>query len=261
MRSRSVRSHPHPLVHGFQTSEAYKAGWSCDVCKKLGTGQVWHCDLCQYDLCDACLSHEAIDDARYWNCNVCNHEGTGATLCCQQCKFVLCEACILDGPMLRDPVAAPASAARSATAPQAQAVAAPPMLQKALVGYQRYLYLLAKYPQTMEANSFAPVPIVGACNLIIPYLSNDPSAISDLMWHTHLAAPAAYFVDSVRLMGTVRHHKLLDTGNQTVRFAMPQGLFEEKIWQEEFGESCGVYSNGPSTCAMESVLVCLPVIV
>ena len=71
--------------------------------------------------------------------------------------------------------------------------------------------------------------------------------ISDLMWHTHLAAPAAYFVDSVRLMGTVRHHKLLDTGKQTVQFAMPQGLFEEQIWKEEFGESCSVYSNGPGT--------------
>jgi len=64
-------------------------------------------------------------------------------------------------------------------------------LQKSLMGYQKFMYLLCKYPRKMEKIQFAPVPPI------------------DLIWHTYLAQPQAYKKDCTRLIDSVVHHKLL----------------------------------------------------
>lgn len=62
----------------------------------------------------------------------------------------------------------------------------------------------------------------------------------DLFWHTHLAMPTVYERDSVRLLGSVRHHKLLQTDQQTL---MTPVTFESQIWRVEFNENIGVYAD------------------
>jgi Glycine-rich domain-containing protein-like len=64
--------------------------------------------------------------------------------------------------------------------------------EKCQIGYQKYLYLLAKYQYRMEWVGFSPNPSI------------------DLIWHCHLANPKHYFYDISFLMcGNAPHHKLL----------------------------------------------------
>ncbi|KAH3757610.1 autotransporter-associated beta strand protein [Pelomyxa schiedti] len=47
-------SHEHELS---LVIPQYKAGWQCDLCKKVGKEiPVWHCDPCQYDVCEGCFN-------------------------------------------------------------------------------------------------------------------------------------------------------------------------------------------------------------
>ena len=60
--------------------------------------------------------------------------------------------------------------------------------------------------------------------------------------------PAAYNADSVRLMGAVRHHKLLASSQQTVQSYNPKKNLEEAMWNAEFGgESMALYATKPGT--------------
>ena len=91
--------------------------------------------------------------------------------------------------------------------------------EKCHIGYQKYLYLLTKYPRRMEWISFAPNPAI------------------DLMWHTHLATPKAYWKDVSFVMcveSSLPMHKLLPAEARTP-FVFEKHLNEEtRLWEDEF---------------------------
>lgn len=92
-------------------------------------------------------------------------------------------------------------------------------LEAFVLGYQKYLYLLAKYPMRMERIGFAPNPSI------------------DLIWHTHLVNPRAYYYDVGFLCHGVTHHKLLPREARRP-FAYDKHVSDEAaIWEEEFGET------------------------
>jgi len=93
----------------------------------------------------------------------------------------------------------------------------------ALLGYQRFLYLITKYPKYVEDIMFSPIPAI------------------DLIWHTHLVQPSSYYYDAVHLMFQVRHHKILERRNRTERFYTERSNIEDELWNEEFGESMNKY--------------------
>jgi hypothetical protein len=91
-------------------------------------------------------------------------------------------------------------------------------LQAMHIDYQRYLFLTCKYEYKMEWIGFAPTPGI------------------DLMWHSHLLRPKAYFGDVFELCGCVPHHKLLPE-DARVEFVYNAHASEAtKLWQEEFLE-------------------------
>ena len=97
-------------------------------------------------------------------------------------------------------------------------------LKKSAAGYQKYLYLLTKYPMRMEYIAFGPNPPI------------------DLMWHTHLIQPKSYFSDCKELMYEVSHHKLLPEEMRTEIVYDARTSEEVKIWEQEFdGESLTEY--------------------
>jgi len=97
--------------------------------------------------------------------------------------------------------------------------------ENALLGYQRYLYLITKYPDYVENIMFSPIPAI------------------DLIWHTHLLQPESYYKDCMILMNEVRHHKLLpDYYDKTWYNLEERTNNEEKLWYEEFSENMSRYS-------------------
>jgi len=94
---------------------------------------------------------------------------------------------------------------------------------RALLGYQKYLYLVTKYPRYTEKIMFSPCPSI------------------DLIWHTHLIQPASYESDSKYLTFVVRHHKLLPRSMRMEMFYNVRIDAEEFLWQNEFGESMAFY--------------------
>jgi len=44
--------HPHPLRH---LSSVYQGTYTCNGCGQSGTGRVWHCGLCDFDLHPMCI--------------------------------------------------------------------------------------------------------------------------------------------------------------------------------------------------------------
>ena len=82
-------------------------------------------------------------------------------------------------------------------------------LQSSMLGYQRFMYLLTKYPMEMERTNFSPCPPI------------------DLIWHTYLAQSASYHKDSERLVGHVHHHKLL-----------PKSMVVSSLWIHNLFDSC-----------------------
>jgi len=100
-------------------------------------------------------------------------------------------------------------------------------IAQAVVGYQRFMYLLAKYPQKMEYIDFAPCPTI------------------DLIWHTMLVQPAVYERFSRRLILHVVHHKVLPASKQTLIRYDERKDKEESLWRSEFGESIARYLLPP----------------
>jgi hypothetical protein len=86
------------------------------------------------------------------------------------------------------------------------------------VDYQRYLFLTCKYEYKMEWIGFAPTPGI------------------DLMWHSHLLRPAAYFGDVFELCGCVPHHKLLPEDARVAFVYQAHESEAAKLWNEEFLE-------------------------
>ena len=91
------------------------------------------------------------------------------------------------------------------------------------VGYQKYLYLVAKYPFRMEWIGFAPTPAI------------------DLFWHSHLLQPRAYWRDTTFLIFGTPHHKLLPEVAREVFVYEAHAGEEAKLWQEEFMEDMREY--------------------
>jgi len=102
-------------------------------------------------------------------------------------------------------------------------VSQPEFFRRSHLGYQKYLYLMAHSPVAMENMSFAPCPPI------------------DLMWHTHILQPDAYFRDSLHLLFSVKHHKLLARCKRTPVFYESRLNKEDKLWSSVFGESLSVY--------------------
>jgi hypothetical protein len=96
-------------------------------------------------------------------------------------------------------------------------------LQKFQIGYQKYLYLLTKYPLKMEWIGFSPTPSI------------------DLFWHSHLLNPTAYFHDLEKLTFGVPHHKLLpEAARHEFVYELHQNA-ETNLWFEEFQEGLDEY--------------------
>lgn len=97
----------------------------------------------------------------------------------------------------------------------------PDELASFVLGYQRYLYLVAKMPQRMEWIGFAPTPAI------------------DLIWHTHLLCPRSYWRDVGFLFGGAMPpmHKLLPLDARKPFVYAAHASAEAHLWQEEFGES------------------------
>lgn len=90
-----------------------------------------------------------------------------------------------------------------------------------VLGYQRYLYLVAKHPQTTEWIGFAPSPAI------------------DLVWHTHLLVPRSYWRDVGFLFGgsLPPMHKLLPLEARKPFVYEEHALVERSLWSDEFGEA------------------------
>jgi len=95
--------------------------------------------------------------------------------------------------------------------------------ERAMLGYQKFLYVVTKYPKYTEQIMFAPCPGI------------------DLMWHTHLVQPESHEKDSVFLTFKSRDHKLLPVEHRYEMFYDKKRDFEEKLWNDEFGESMAYY--------------------
>jgi len=95
--------------------------------------------------------------------------------------------------------------------------------ENALLGYQRFIYLVTKYPRYVEKIKFSPIPSI------------------DLIWHTHLLQPRSYYKDSMKLTNEIRQHKLLNSHYRTIRFFNDRKNREEIIWNQEFGEMMSRY--------------------
>jgi hypothetical protein len=118
----------HQLVYNPKTSEDYRQiygskKFTCGYCKKIWTGGSWHCNICQFDLCNICYSDQTKTRLRRsetkcdkghslfyyknstdynkrkdrisWgvrcdNCQVC---WTGGSWACRICSFDLCDQC------------------------------------------------------------------------------------------------------------------------------------------------------------------------
>lgn len=105
-------------------------------------------DLVEHTMLTVFIADLAVASNNYY-CTVCDHQGIGATLGCPKCAVFMCGACEANGPLYSRDCLASGTSESSAR------------MQRAMVGYQRYLYLLAKYAQGMESRHFAPPPTIG----------------------------------------------------------------------------------------------------
>jgi hypothetical protein len=96
---------------------------------------------------------------------------------------------------------------------------------RAQLGYQRFMYLMAKYPRGLEGLNFAPSPPI------------------DLLWHTHILQPAVYRRDMLRVVRHVPEHKLLASFDRSIQTYEARTSSEEELWQKEFNESMAVYAS------------------
>jgi len=101
-------------------------------------------------------------------------------------------------------------------------------LRKAQLGFQKFMYLLAKWPVKMDRIGFSPCPPI------------------DLMWHTYLLQPKEYAIFSKKLILRVVHHKLLPKESRTLMTYSLRHDKEEKLWTKEFNESMAIYVNAPT---------------
>jgi len=101
-------------------------------------------------------------------------------------------------------------------------------LRKAQLGFQKFMYLLAKWPMKMENINFSPCPPI------------------DLMWHTYLVQPTEYAIFCKKLIINVVHHKLLPRAKRTLMTYSSRHDKEEKLWMEEFDESTSIYVSAPT---------------
>lgn len=70
-------------------------------------------------------------------------------------------------------------------------------LAQCLEGYGKFLYLLGKIPQTMEAKRFSPFSTI------------------DAVYHAHIASGAPFWTDTMALLDRIPHHKLLPIRERT----------------------------------------------
>jgi hypothetical protein len=97
-------------------------------------------------------------------------------------------------------------------------------LEKAHVGYQKFLFLKSKHGATIEDMSFSPCPTI------------------DLFWHSHLLHPSSYQWDTDVLLGHSPKHKLLNVIERTRVWMQKRDDKQLDLWQTEFGESMFDYA-------------------
>jgi len=95
--------------------------------------------------------------------------------------------------------------------------------KKAVLGYQRMLYLKWKDSKRMEEVGFAPCPAI------------------DLIWHTHLIQPESYRKNMLTILGHVPKHKLLEEKDRTLVFFNDRDDEQERMWRDSFQESLFFY--------------------
>lgn len=98
-------------------------------------------------------------------------------------------------------------------------------LEKAHLGYQKFMHLKWKHSTRVEDIGFSPCPSI------------------DLFWHTHLLHPLSYDKDMKRLMGVVPKHKLLSLADRTKVFMHKREDQQMDIWNTEFRESIFEYAT------------------
>jgi len=102
-------------------------------------------------------------------------------------------------------------------------ISAKAFLRRAVLGFQRFMYLLTKYPVRTETCAFSPCPPI------------------DLIWHTLLVQPKEWEQFRRKVITRILHHKLLPSTLRREMTYDPQNDPEEALWLEEFGESMNVY--------------------
>jgi hypothetical protein len=103
-------------------------------------------------------------------------------------------------------------------------VRSPEFLQKAHLGYQKFLFLKHRCSPLIEALGLAPCPSV------------------DLMWHTHILHACVYRQDTKKHLGHSPKHKLLKVEDRTLTFMNDRDDAQLRLWREEFGESVFDYA-------------------
>ena len=86
------------------------------------------------------------------------------------------------------------------------------------IRYQKYLYLLTKYPQTME------------------WMAHPPSLEIDLFWHAHLLHHHQYLRDMSRLCFYIPHHNVLPEGARCNFVYDEHATAAAQLWREEYFE-------------------------
>lgn len=98
-------------------------------------------------------------------------------------------------------------------------------LEKAHLGYQKFIHLKGTRNPEVENIGFSPCPSI------------------DLIWHTHLLHPLAYEQDLRKLIGHVPKHKLLDLTDRNSVFMNTRDDKSLNLWDEVFLESIFDYAT------------------
>jgi len=129
----SKHTHPLYLSDPRMTYPTCSGSWICDYCRKNGSpaSVMYHCDLCDYDLCDSCLRPSPTPPSPYayhtvhhphalyladpvitypfssgsWTCGRCRRSGQSSSTMfhCSSCNFDLCNVCLRNIPSTKAP--------------------------------------------------------------------------------------------------------------------------------------------------------------